>query len=88
MKIPFVVLTQVHSNQAGGKVVIQVTHITAFGNLYGRASEKHSFVQVTNPEDPNKRIMNLQDGCYVVVESFDEIMAMIDKAQALVHALE
>ena len=88
MKIPFIVLTQVHGTQADGKVVIQVTHITAFGNLYGRASEKRSFVQVTNPETLDRKITNLQDGCYVVVESFDEIMALIDKAQALVHALE
>lgn len=87
MKIPFIVLTQ--GQAANGKLVIQVQSIIAFGNLYGNINEKKSFVQI-NPDaskSPQKTTAT-EDGCYVVQESVEEIMALIDKAQALVHALD
>ncbi len=86
MKIPFIVLTQGDTNS--GKLVIQVQSIIAFGNLYGDKNEKKSFVQI-NPDaskSPQKTTAT-EDGCYVVNETPEEIMALIDKAQALVHAL-
>jgi hypothetical protein len=87
MKIPFIVLTQ--SEASGGKLVIQVQSIIAFGNLYGDINQKKSFLQI-NPDStkPRHKTTATEDGCYVVNETPEEIMALIDKAQALVHALE
>lgn len=86
MNRAFIVLTQA-SNSGGGKVIVQVSHIVAFGHTYGDPNAHTSFIQIAPNGNITRKTFGLEDGCFVVSQSPEEIMALIDKAQALVHIM-
>ncbi len=87
MSNPFILVT--HAEARGGKILIQLSSIMALGNLYGDINEKKSYIWIRATDQQRTKNTGISDdGCFVVSETLEEIMIMIDKAQALVHALE
>lgn len=69
-------------------VYIQVAHIMGFGHAYGDTDGARGyFVRVTSSSSIGSKIADQEDATWLVNETPEEIMALIDKAQALVHIM-
>lgn len=66
-------------------IYIQVVHIMGFGHAYGDTDGTRGyFVRVTSSSGIGSKIADQEDATWLVNETPEEIMALIDKATLLV----
>lgn len=86
IKAAFIKLTR--KNNGNTPVYVQVSNILGFGHAYGAPNGEKGYFIRTHTTGEGQDMPDMSSACWVVQETPEEIMTLIDKAQALVHALE
>lgn len=85
-KPAFIKLTR--NNPPSTPVYVQISAILGFGHAYGAPGGEKGYFIRTHTTENGQEMSDMNSACWIVRETPEEIMALIDKAQALVHALD